>query len=94
MKIISFIKSLFREKSEPEILLKYLKKHPECFGTGLCLFIVNLRRRNHINMTNMIKLRDWIEQNKPEEVFCGGYWFKPGDLQSRIDYLKSIVKKQ
>ena len=94
MKIISFIKSLFREKSEPEILLKYLKKHPKCFETGLCLFISILKQEGYINVEKYIKLSNWISRNKPITNSYDNYWFPKGDLQSRIDYLKSRVKKQ
>ena len=86
------LKRLFRKKSpEAERLLELLEQYPDSFRTGLCSFIHTMRFiENSITQEEFFLLKNWLNNNHPipkNEV----YWFEIGDLQSRINYLKSKI---
>ena len=79
----------FRGKSEPELLLYLLREYPEYFDDCLCIFVSKLKHEDILNKKTQDKLHRWINRNSPDTYSL--FWFKPGDLKSRIEHLKTFL---
>ena len=92
--IIKQIKKFFKKNKsmEAQMLLKLLEKYPDSFTSGFCLFIYRLYRvKNIINYEEYELLNQWILVNPPKRKYENAFWFEPGDIKSRIKYLKTFV---
>lgn len=58
---------------------------------GLCSFAYHLLKYSRINDKQYDEIIDFIFENKPKTPYNEAYWFKPGDKQVRIDYLKQLL---
>ena len=92
--IIKQIKKFFKKNKsmEAQMLLELLEKYPDSFTTGFCNFICKLYFVKNIITCEEYKLLDqWILCNSPKRKHNDYYWFKLGDIKSRIKYLKTFV---
>ena len=100
--IIKQIKKLLNIKSkeaalllglkEPVLLLELLEKYPDYFETGLCYFVYILLKGDKITRGQYRKLVKWIDSNFPKNrKAISTFWFKSGDKEARIKYLKTFV---
>ena len=92
--IIKQIKKFFKKNKsmEAQMLLELLEKYPDSFTTGFCNFICKLYFvKNIITYEEYELLSQWIISNSPEQKYNNYYWFKLGDKESRIEYLKTFV---
>ena len=90
MKLQVLIKKIFSELTPPEYLLYLLLFHKKHFCSGLCLFVTEMYNHKIINREKLNVIRKWIRYNRPEKA-DGCFWFKPGELKPRIDYLKTFT---
>ena len=93
-KIIKQIKKFFKKNKsmEAQMLLELLEKYPDSLITGFCGFIYKLYSvENIITYEEFILLDQWILFNSPERKYDNAFWFKPGDLKSRIEHLKTFL---
>ena len=92
--IIKQIKKFFKKNKsmEAQMLLELLERYPDSFTTGFCSFICRLYFvKNIITYEEYGFLMQWIIFNSPERKYNNDYWFEPGDIKSRIKYLKTFV---
>ena len=89
MKLQLLIKKIFSELTPPEYLLYLLLFHEKHFCSGLCLFVTEMYNHKIINREELSVIIKWIQYNRPEEAGC--FWFEPGELKPRIDYLKTFT---
>ena len=88
-----------------ELLLKLFKEHKYVFSSGLCLFILLLYCDNVITFEECNELTGFIQCNNPKykenriwySMFRKennmGFYFKPGNYNRRLRFLKSLVKE-
>ena len=92
--IIKQIKKFFKKNKsmEAQMLLELLEKYPDSFTYGLCCFIFRLYSgENIITYEEFVLLDQWILVNSPKRKYENAFWFEPGDIKSRIKYLKTFV---
>ena len=92
--IIKQIKKFFKKNKsmEAQMLLELLERYPDSFITGFCSFICRLYFvKNIITYEEYGLLSQWILFNSPERKYDNAFWFKPGDLKSRIEHLKTFL---
>ena len=62
----------------------------ECFKTGLCLLIFQLRYRNIINYEEKFLLeKELLEYGNYDTYFIG----EPKDPKPRLEFIKKMIKK-
>ncbi len=78
-----------------EKLLELLEKYGEkYFMRGLCHFIRELDWHRIINRKEFnYYYHDLLSAIKPKTT-VDGFWFKPGDLEVRINYLKGLLNEK
>lgn len=76
-------------------LLKLMLKHQELFKSGLCHWVDYMWRYNRITWKELIKLRKYIEENRPKNIYWimgNGYYWKRDDINPRIKWLQKHIK--
>lgn len=81
-------------KTDLELLKELLDNYRNCRDNkrlqfGLCFFI---RIKEYYSYNESIRLQSIIDTNRPKIVHKN-YFFPPGDVPSRIKYLKKLIKK-
>lgn len=96
------IKKEIEEKQIIKELLNYLEKYPFLFNSGLCFFIIELKRKQLISEEDYLRYESFIINNHPHKKFPKefpidrAYWFTPYKLegiQPRVDYLKRLLNE-
>jgi hypothetical protein len=78
-------------RTEKELWQLVLSRQ-DLFEEGLCLWILNLRFVNEINLFEYRTLRQSLSKNLPfysPDLFC---WFRD-DIQPRIDWINERIKQ-
>jgi len=92
--VYSHTKNTLVMRNELE-LLKLLKKHiyiVEEKGSGMCVLIEILVAQNKITFTEKLFLREYLSKHKPKEG--PGYWFTPGSIKPRLNWLNTQINLQ
>lgn len=77
---------LVLEKLEPEML-----KHP--WKVGLCYVISHLSQIKIIDFDEYERIEEIIYDNPTERFLYDIYFFPPGEIEPRKEYLKQLIKK-
>ena len=83
-----------KQISDLIMLIDLLKKYEKFFINGLCGFISELFERKIITKEKRLDLVYLLESIKPKMDYYhayGSYWFAPGYLDIRKQYLQSIL---
>jgi hypothetical protein len=77
-----------------KLTLKHLEENPEGLTSGLCSFCTELYFDDIINGEEENMVIWYIRENVPNDPHArkGGYYFLPGEIQPRIEYLKHHIK--
>ncbi len=69
-------------------LLKLLKDNIFLMGDrGMCTAISLMYKKNIITSEERFKLRIYLKNKKPKEKWGSGFWFEPGKIEPRINWL-------
>lgn len=79
-------------------LLELMLENKHLFISGLCYWNYWILNNEKISGDEYCELRDYIEKNKPITWYNlvihrnGSYWWKPGDINPRIKWIKKHIK--
>lgn len=73
-------------------LINIVKSNLE-IGSGICEIISRLYRNDKITGREYDILIAYMKENRPNNNFFHNYWWHINDLQSRKDFLDSLLKK-
>lgn len=59
---------------------------------GLCGLVSLLRTRGIITLHEYFRLKHYLEDNRPPELYGSAYWWKIGVKKPRIKWLKKQIK--
>lgn len=81
-----------------DTLLRAEKNYGVC--GGMCLTIHHLRVFNLISYDEELKIKNFIQKNRPHKgqhynknFKYSAYWWLPGDIKSRVSWLNSKIKQ-
>lgn len=60
---------------------------------GLCHVVTQLYLDNIINYYELLEIRHYFDENKPNEQHSRVYWWKPGEIEPRIKWLNEHIEK-
>jgi hypothetical protein len=77
-----------------KVLLELVLENIFFLNEGFCDLIRGLKAREEISIEEHAELRKYLRDNEyPNETIWRPYWWKPGDKEPRIAWLKEHIKR-
>lgn len=85
---------MMKTRSKKELLkmlIKYIKDNG--LDTGICLVISKMYNCGLIEHSEAYELQLYIYENKEKKFVGKIYWWEPGKVQPRLDFLNKLLNK-
>ena len=83
-----------RDIKELLILLRDNLHGMDDWNDGMCVLLASLTRRDIITSDERLFIKRYLNRNRPLVLYEGGpYWFKPCEVQPRLDWLNEQIAK-